>query len=791
MLRRVMAGVLLAVAVLAAAAGWGRLGFDTDPLSMLPPDLPEVKGLRAFQDAFASEGGLVILIEGSEEDAGLLGEEAASLSAALEASGVVGRARWQPRWAEQGEGLAELLAYLWMNGPVEESAGLAGRFEGERAGPELAAAVERVATALEGEDLALKAHDPLGFLSHPSVALLAEQAEGGAGGLESEDGRAHLVLAEAGRPIHGYKEAGRWLEEVRAVVEEWAAGSEADVVVSFTGEPVFASEIGGSMEGDMSGTVGMTAVLIGLLFWWMQRRLALLAGLGAVLAVVFVTALGLAGWIYGELSIMAAGFAAILIGLTVDYGVLICQEAKLHPQDRRGLAGATRKSIGWAAATTAVVFLALNGSALPGIAQLGTMVACGILAGALLMLGGYLPFVARVAAGRRALVAEGGWILPRGMALAVLGMMLVGGMVMLMGRGLPEVGFDTKLMHPRNSEAMAAFERMGEHFPTLNDGGVRLIVSGEAGAVPAKLAEAERRLAEAESAGLLERAVLPVGWWPDAGRQQANRAVLGPLAADAERLLREADEAGFAEEGLALGRAVLMNLQRQVAEDGLIYPQTADALEMMRMFVSREPDGSGSVVVPLDLVGGSGAVEASHEALRELSGGGIWVVGWDLLKPAVRPLVRRDLLGVFLPMGILMVVMLVAVFRSWREVVAILGAMGLAGVMLLASMAWWGIGWNFINIAATPLLLGTGIDYGIHVMLALRRNGGDLAATWHGTGKAVLFCGCSTAIGFGSLCFASNEAMASLGAVAVMGILLTMSISVFLLPVLAGRPASR
>jgi predicted RND superfamily exporter protein len=97
-------------------------------------------------------------------------------------------------------------------------------------------------------------------------------------------------------------------------------------------------------------------------------------------------------------------------------------------------------------------------------------------------------------------------------------------------------------------------------------------------------------------------------------------------------------------------------------------------------------------------------------------------------------------------------------------------------------MSWLGIGWNFLNIAATPLLLGTGIDYGIHVGLSLKRNGGDLSGMWHNTGKAVLFCGASTAIGFGSLCFASNDAMASLGAVAVIGIVASVLVSVFLLP---------
>ena len=141
------------------------------------------------------------------------------------------------------------------------------------------------------------------------------------------------------------------------------------------------------MEHDMRGTVGITAGLIALLFWVMQRRLVLLGGLAAVLALAFLTALGLAGWIYGELSIMAAGFAAILIGLAVDYGVLICQEGKVAGRGSAALWRATGATVMWAALTTAVVFLALNRSGLPGIAQLGTVVACGIVAGAALMLG--------------------------------------------------------------------------------------------------------------------------------------------------------------------------------------------------------------------------------------------------------------------------------------------------------------------------------------------------------------------------------------------------------------------
>ncbi len=779
MTRRAVGMVLLGLGVLVAALGIGRLRLDTDVLGMLPQDMPEVRGLSGFHRAFAREDELVILLEGGEQDEGLMAEHAESLARALESAGAAKRARWQPLWMEEGGGMAELLAYLWLNGSEDSASRLAAELAPANRAATLEKSLAGVGTALEGADLVMRAHDPFGFLNHPAIEALLGTADEGAAGFESADGRRHLILADAPRPVHGYREAGVWLDETRAVIEAWRKSNGGGPRVFLTGEPAFSSEIGGAMEKDMRGTVGITSALIALLFWLMQRRLVLLGGLVGTLALVFVAALGLAGWIYGELSIMAAGFAAILIGLAVDYGVLICQESKLGGGDVTSLRRATTGSVAWAAATTAVVFLALNFSGLPGIAQLGTMVACGIAAGAVLMLGYYLPFVARAGGAR---VVRPGWNPVPGVATArmlTLAVLLTT-VASLAWKGFPGIGFDSRMMRPRHSEAMHAFERVRDAFPQWNTEAVRVVVEAPDDArMRERAATAEKRLAENPAVASWS---LPAGWWPHPQRQQANRALLQPAAEDAEALLAAADEAGFTGEGQALGRQVLAELRRMLAESGDIYPKSAAALEMTRLFVSRDPRGGGCLVGTLETAPGD-----NYQTLRRINGDGIWLAGWDLLRPAVAPLVRKDLTDVFLPMAGLMVLMLAVMFRSAREVVFCIGAMALSGLILLAAMAWLGIGWNFLNIAATPLLLGTGIDYGIHVGLALRRNGGDVAGMWHGTGKAVLFCGASTAIGFGSLCFASNDAMASLGAVAVIGILASMLVSVFLLPAMIAR----
>jgi predicted exporter len=772
----------VAIGMVAAVAGLFRLRFDPDVLGMLPGEMPEVRGLQAFHEGFARKDELILLIEGALDDEGALPLAAESLSAALEESGTVRRARWHPKWEDAGSGLAELLAYLWLNGSPAVASAQSDRFAGAGSQPEaaLSEALARVATAMEGEDMVMRANDPFGFLRHPSLEVIRSIAETGATGFESDDGRTHLILVEAPREMSGYRETGQWLEQVQAVVANWQLGDGEGLTVHFTGEPAFSAEIGNAMENDLRGTVGVTAALIGLLFWVAQRRFLLLVGLVAVLGMIFITTLGLAGWLYGELSIMAAGFAAILIGLTVDYGVLICQEAKRAGPDRRKLRRAAGVSISWAAATTAVVFFALNFSGLPGIAQLGTIVACGILTGALMMLWLYLPFVAKVGSDRP--VSTGTRGVPSRRLVSYLSIALAAGSaITLTWKGFPGIVSDSQMMRPRDSAAMAGFERLQAQFPAWDSSDLQLVIEApDDSAMLNRIEIAAGRIAAMENK--VERIQMATGWWPDISCQGENKPNLSRLADERERLLKLADEVGFSQEGLGLARAVMEELNTITRQPGPFFPESEAARDLMRMFVARDPAGGGKLLARVIPKSGVDPAGGDYEGFRKLSGDGIWLTGWSLLRPALAPLVYKNLIEVFLPMAGMMVLMLGMIFRSAREVARILLAMLASTFVLLAAMAALEIKWNFLNIAATPLLLGTGIDYGIHVMLALRRNGGDIAVTWHGTGKAVLFCGCSTAIGFGSLCFASNEAMTSLGTIAVIGILSSMLISVFLLP---------
>lgn len=781
--RRIAAPLVLVAAILVATAGLLRLRFDTDILSMMPGDLPEVKGLKAFHEAFSRNDEVIVVIEGGEEDAGLLGESAASLGKLLEERKLAKRARWRPMWNENPQGIAELLGYLWLNGDPGAAKVLTERLSPSRSEETLKESLSKVATSMEGADMVMNAHDPFGFLAHPAVESLMKSSGQGGEAFESADGKTHLLFVDSPSPVADYRSADVWLKQVRAAIADWQNGDGKGLKARLTGEPAFSSEIGVAMENDLSGSIGITLGLIGILFWWMQRRFSLLLGLTGVLVLVFAVALGIAGWMYGELSIMALSSAEILIGLAVDYGLVICQEAKVADHNKAELRKAAAQPVLFGALTTTVVFLALNLGGLPGMAQLGSIVAFGLTAAAVLMLLIYLPFVAKFGVNREPARGSGKLLPRKRAAWGITGALTVAAVAVLIGMGLPEAEFDSKIMRPRHSEAMESFEHVEKAFPAHGGKGLGMVVEAASDKeMLERLRQAEQRLLTAGKYGWIGESKVPGGWWPDEEAQRANRPVLAALVADKDRLLNEADAVGFTEEGAGLGKNVLEAISRLSTETGTVFPESPAAGEVMRMFVHRKPGGGGFLlgsVVPADGVEPAGK---DFENFRSLTGGGIWLSGWDLFKPAISKLVREDTVRMLVPMFALLVGMMIVIFRRAADVGLALFAMLLSTLLLLAVMRLTGMKWNFVNLMATPLLLGTGIDYAIHVTLSLRRTGGDFKELWQGTGKALLFCGASNVIGFGSLIFSSSEAMVSLGSVAVVGILLSMAISIFLLP---------
>jgi hypothetical protein len=76
---------------------------------------------------------------------------------------------------------------------------------------------------------------------------------------------------------------------------------------------------------------------------------------------------------------------------------------------------------------------------------------------------------------------------------------------------------------------------------------------------------------------------------------------------------------------------------------------------------------------------------------------------------------------------------------------------------------------NLLNVLAFPLILGVGVDYGTHIILAAKERE-DVVSNLSDVLKPIALSGLTTATGFGSLMLAQNVALSGLGTICAIGV---------------------
>jgi len=107
-------------------------------------------------------------------------------------------------------------------------------------------------------------------------------------------------------------------------------------------------------------------------------------------------------------------------------------------------------------------------------------------------------------------------------------------------------------------------------------------------------------------------------------------------------------------------------------------------------------------------------------------------------------------------------------------------------------MGLFGVPLNPANMIAFPLILGVGVDNGVHVLHDyLLRRGERRSTISHAIGRGVLVKALTTMIGFGTLMISSERGLAGLGFILTLGVGFSMVTALFFLPALLGLLGSR
>lgn len=798
--------VLLCVPLL---LGLARLRFDTEVLHLLPTRLPEVQALKLWQQHFAGSRDLLITLRAEDPEIA----SAAALSVALglrTEAGLAGEVHWQAPWREHPGESAEIAAAGWLNSSAEEVRQLAARLDPERLRQELDAQREQLALSLDPGEIARLSYDPLRLLEVPSLSRNAAQFTEEGPPFAAVDGTFRVLHVQPPEVFSDYRAAARWLEELRQQVNAALAEEHASVgeTIRYTGAPVFLAEIAADMERDMIRSVAGTALMVALLFFLVHGRIKPLLWLVLLLALILAATMAAGGLLFGRLNVVSLGFAAILLGLAVDYGLVLYQERLVHRDQplaevRRWVA----PGIWWSAVTTASAFLLLNFGGLPGLAQLGSLVGVGVMIAAAVMTLGLLPLIERSSPGAASSTLVGADVRrlklpdqpiataahttppnehPRNRFLALAFTLLAGGLsLLLVVRGAPRIDASSEPLRPIGSPAYAALDELRAQIG--GDESLALLVTGaDEQAVADRLRAVQQTVARLTAEGRIESAVLPGALWPDPAHQRMNRELVTELLVRRDAVLQAARSAGFTDDSLQLATGVFETWRSALGSTNTFWPGNTVSRWILRELTARDADGVIAAGLITPRPGASIAAWAG-----ELQSEQVFVASWDRLGPALLQEVEGRLRWVLIAIGGMLLLTLSATYRRWQEVLLSVTTLAFSGLLLLAVMSVAGWSWNLMNLMAVPLLLGVTVDYSIHMQLSLRRNRGEAAAAFNSTGKALLLCAATTAAGFGSLGLSSNAGLASLGKVCAAGAICAAVTACFLLPgwwrLLAGR----
>jgi predicted RND superfamily exporter protein len=134
--------------------------------------------------------------------------------------------------------------------------------------------------------------------------------------------------------------------------------------------------------------------------------------------------------------------------------------------------------------------------------------------------------------------------------------------------------------------------------------------------------------------------------------------------------------------------------------------------------------------------------------------------------------------------GALLVTLILLIdYRKPRDTALALVPLAMGVVWMMGAMRVLGISFNMANLVAVPLIIGVGIDNGVHVIHRVRFEGrSGMSVVLRHTGRAILIASLTTMIGFGSLALASHRGLASLGLVLLLGVGSCLITSTWVLP---------
>src|SRR5437588_1158393 len=689
--RRALAWLgVLVLAVICLGVLVSRMELDTDVTNMLPKGFASVEGLKIYDRDFEQTRELTFALRCQPQDVDKLEEFAPVFAENL---------RKQP-WCERvligspmetPEGIRDLQSIavpLLLNLEPAAFAQTMSILQPEKIRERLQRLHQEIEAGSPQAEFELEL-DPLGMIG-PALKPFAENnALEQEQPLTSPDRTMRVFLAVTNQKSSSAFECQRLMRQVNAfrahARDGWSAGP-LEVLVS--GRSAYVAEISLSMRYDIVATLGSSILLVGVIFFIGFRRWLPLLGMGFSLLLSCLVALAAGLLVFGRLSMVAVGFCAILVGLGVDFAILIFgryQQARIDGEEYPSAIATSVARLGRAvffgALTTAVGFLALILSGSMGFSQLGVLIAIGIFFAGLFMCTILFLFVRPGQAPQRhdwvfeIVKKYVRWSVQRPAPMIIV----AGGVLLLLSvigfSPVPPLRFEASVrsLEPKNSRAAAALQAIMAKMPTRWEPVLAIVHARDAQELHDEWQKITAHWASLLEAGKIKGFSTPVALclspvWMEKNREHLRTVNLPAVRQTLEETLRAE---GFSTDSFASAFKLLDDL-RTVADPKAPLPDWRKQLPkgaggwfLVDRYFARDPlltTGFATTNEPVTIHA------QSEELSRELPVPDVPMIlsGWSYTLADLQPWSQRQLLIISALMALFDVGLLVILYRDLR-----------------------------------------------------------------------------------------------------------------------------
>jgi len=751
--------------------------FDSDILNILPQDNGAVQGLRLYDDEFDQNRELAFVLEWEARHGGHEAVLADFISLLSQQPWVVRVLDGPPIET----GYLAILPPLILNRPIPPDHPLLNPNDFSA---RLAQLKREMLAGSPRAEMEL-AQDPLGLVGPALQPVVEKVSMEHAFDLISPDGKIQVVPCLTNQEDLSPAGCHELMRQVDGFIRDYRIAHPDGPLLHVTGRSAYVDQVSLSMERDIKLTSSVSLAAVIGIFWLGYRRLLPLLGIALLLALAALVATALGQWIYGGLNLIAIGFCSILFGLGDDFSLLICQRyenARSRLGSRRealvvALAGSA-PGIAAVTLTTAVGFCALNFAGSAGFRQLGGLVALGLIAAAALMLLG-LPLFLR---GRPAPVAVSRgryvrWLKGKEQVLSVAGgiLLLVASVFALGPWQSLRFDLSPRSLEPANAPAAVTLQKIMEAFPESFEPALVIIDDLTRG----RAAQLDAAIEQLKEEGLCVSSSSPSPFVIDSTIWTTNVLTLEPVLRNSSPLIQAVEAAG---------------LNPMLIEQPMSELRSIAATPPQSSWVGLLPETSSWWFLLDRLMGRSGNVAAAQlqtpanisveerlriaEVLQQIPD--VYSTGWSQALALLMPWAQQEFVVFGVSVIFVIAILLALIYRNLSDWLTHLGSLALSVCLAITGLKLWGVEVNLLNVLALPLVIGVGVDYGTHILLAARE-GSSLALSQ--VLKPIFLSGLTTIVGFGSLALASNPSLAGLGKLCAIGVASCLLVSlVFLAP---------